>query len=67
LRQRFKERFDFLSEGAVRMQRRDAIPAINYKPGGVLNIWMDLTPEGSREPLKQLLINAKYDSLDEFF
>jgi hypothetical protein len=25
LRQRFKERFDFLSEGAVRMQRRDAI------------------------------------------
>lgn len=53
LRQRFKERFDFLS-------------AINYKVGGLLNIWTELTPEGSREPLKQMLINGRYDSLEEF-
>ena len=66
LRQRFKERFDFLSEGALRMLTRDAIPAINYKVRGLLNIWTELTREGSKEPLKQMLINRRYDSLEEF-
>ena len=67
LRQKFRERFEFLSEGATKAGRRDAIPAINYKQGGLLNVWTDLTPEGSRDPFKQMLINAKFDSLDEFF
>ncbi len=66
LRQKFKERFEFLAEGAIMMSRREAIPAINYKQGGLLNIWTDLTPEGSRDAFKQMLINGKYDTLDEF-
>lgn len=66
LRQKFRERFEFLSEGAVIMGRREAIPAVNYKYGGLLNVWTDLTPEGSRESFKQMLINGKYDNLDQF-
>jgi len=49
------------------MSRREAIPAVNYKYGGLLNIWTDLTPEGSRDSFKQMLINNKYESLEEFF
>ena len=67
LRQKFRERFDFLSEGAVKAGRKDAVPAINYKQGGLLNVWTDLTPEGSREPFKQMLVNGRYDSLEDFF
>jgi hypothetical protein len=66
LKKKFMERFEFLSKGAIAVGRRDAIPAINYKHGGVLNVWTDLTPEGSRESFKQLLINGKYDTLEEF-
>ena len=66
LRQKFRERFEFLSEGAARLNRRDAIPAINYKFGGLLNIWTDLTPEGTRDSFRQMLINGKYESIDDF-
>ena len=66
LKKKFKDRFDFLVAGATKTGRKESIPAINYKQGGVLNIWTDLTPEGSRESFKQMLINARYDTLDDF-
>ena len=66
LKKKFKERYDFLVAGAEKTFRKDCIPAINYKQGGLLNIWTDLTPEGSRESFKQMLINGKYDTLDSF-
>ena len=66
LRKKFKERYDFLVAGADKTSRKDCIPAINYKQGGLLNIWTDLTPEGSRESFKQMLVNGKYDTLDAF-
>jgi hypothetical protein len=66
LKKKFKDRFEFLVAGAEKTGRRESIPAINYKQGGALNIWTDLTPEGSRESFKQMLINGRYDTLDSF-
>ena len=68
LRQKFRERYEFLVEGATMMKRKEALPQINFRPGGLLEIWFQLTPEQIRESFEKILQNKKryYDSLQEF-
>jgi len=56
-------------DGAVKTKRKEAIPALTFKEGGLFDIWLSLTPEGSRLPFKQMLLNTgeKFDSLESFF
>ncbi len=66
LRQKFKERYDFLQDGAMLIQKTDAIPAVSFKSGGLLESWMVLTPEQTRETFQQMLQKAKYNDLSQF-
>lgn len=67
LKSKFKERFEFLAAGARLKNREDAVPLINSKPGGMVNTWMSLIPEKSREYYTQALANEKFTSHNEFF
>ena len=66
LRQKFRERYDFLVEGALRMQRKDALPSFNFKQGGLFETWLLFTPEQIRESFQQILQKKRYESLTEF-
>ena len=43
----------------------DIIPPPTFKPGGLLNIWMDLTPEKTREPFRMEL-RDKFSDVNDF-
>jgi hypothetical protein len=47
LKAKFLERFNFLKEACQYWGEAEAVPNINFKEGGVLNVWMELTPEHS--------------------
>lgn len=67
LRTKFKERFSFLKAGATALNKEDVIPAINFKSGGLLNTWIDLTPIGSKKAFINRLIQGNYNDLDAVF
>ena len=66
LRVRFVERYKFLKEACKLYNLEDSIPNVNFKEGGVLNVWMDLTPELSRSSFKVALVNERFSSLGQF-
>ncbi len=67
LKTKFKERYNFLTSGAKVLRREEIIPALNFKPGGLLNVWMDFTPMGARSSFTNRLIQGNYPDLDSFF
>lgn len=66
LKEKFLERYQFLADGTKLLQRDQCIPMNNFKSGGLLKVWMDLTPEGSRDAFITMLINHKYQDITEF-
>lgn len=66
LKNKFMDRYDLLTDGARLTNRTSVIPANNFKQGGLLHIWMQLTPEGARDSFTNILINEKYSSLEDF-
>jgi hypothetical protein len=56
LKRKFTERYNFLLEASRRKgkkkQQHSRVPALNFKEGGVLQTFLNLTPEGSRESFK---------------
>lgn len=67
LKTKFSERYEFLVNANKLSKKPILLPAVNFKQGGILPVWMALTPEHSREPFTNLLINDKFESLDLFF
>jgi hypothetical protein len=67
LKTKFTERYNFLKSGIKIKNRMDANPAINFKQGGLLNTWMDLTPQGARDSFVNRLIQQSYKDLEDFF
>jgi hypothetical protein len=72
LKGKFKERYNFMI-GGLKLQRQsnelpsDLVPALNFKQGGLLNTWMDLTPKGAQKSFINRLIQGSYNDIDSFF
>lgn len=66
LRQKFKERYDFLIEGANALNRTECLPPINFKQGGIFEIWFSFTPEQIRDSFKQILQKKRYETYEDF-
>lgn len=72
LKHKFRERYEFLTGGLKLLYQdgdipADMIPALNFKQGGLLNVWMDLTPVGARKSFITRLIQGTYPDLNSFF
>ena len=67
LRQKFEERYEFLAEGAATVKRNDVIPSLTFKPGGILRVWMRLTPQTTRASFEAMLQSKKFANLQAFF
>lgn len=67
LRAKFLERYNFLITGCEKMKRKTAIPKVNFKPGGILNTWFELTPETTHQFFKIEINTKNYNNLEEFF
>ena len=65
LKVKFIERFIFLKKACKKLGREDIIPLPTFKPGGLLTIWMDLTPEKTREPFRMEL-RDKFSDVNDF-
>jgi hypothetical protein len=63
LRNKFSERYNFLV-GGLKLQRKsrelvsDLVPVLNFKQGGLLNTWMDLTPKGAQKSFINRLVQG---------
>jgi hypothetical protein len=66
LKAKFLERFNFLREACQHWGEAETVPNINFKEGGILNLWMELTPEHSRTTFKVELVNGKFKSMEDF-
>ena len=49
---KFMERFNSLKKECKKSGEKGAIPLPSFKPGGFLNLWMELTTEKTRESFK---------------
>jgi hypothetical protein len=49
LKAKFLERFNFLREACEDGGEAETVPNINFKEGGILNLWMELTQGGVGE------------------
>jgi hypothetical protein len=66
LKAKFLERLNFLREACQYWGDAEAVPNTNFKEGGILNLWMELTPEHSRTTFKVELVNKKFKSMEDF-
>jgi hypothetical protein len=62
LKEKFLERFNFLREACQHWGDAEAVPNINFKEGGILNLWMELT---RRTTFKVELVNEKFKSMED--
>ena len=67
LQEKFLERYNFLVEASELKDVKHYIRVINFKAGGFLNTWFDLIPTGAVESFQIMLVNKKFNTIDDFF
>ena len=67
LREKFEERYEFLREACILCKIEEAIPNLKWRDGGLLQIFLELTPEETHEEFKTVLTRmSTYTTVDHF-
>ena len=67
LREKFEERYEFLREACILCKMEEAIPNLKWRDGGLLQIFLELTPEETHEGFKTVLTRVStYTTVDHF-
>jgi hypothetical protein len=68
LREKFEERYEFLREACILCKMEEAIPNLKLRDGGLLQIFLELTPEETHERFKTVLTRVStYTTVDHFY
>jgi hypothetical protein len=65
LREKLK-RYEFLSEACTLCKLSESIPKLKWKDGGILQVFLELTPEETHEGFKTVLTRVNYSTVEHF-